>query len=353
MLRLTIARRIRTAVLTATLGTLLPISPGAVSATPWLIGVNTPPVGTIDSYTTSFQTALVVGAPGVLANDIDLDGDPLVARLVAGPSHGTLSLAVNGSLQYQPDGGYSGLDAFSYRPYDGTAEPLVSTTVAIVIGPAPLSTPTPAPTPTAAPTPTPTPTPKPTPAPTASPTPAPTSTPAPSPTSAATPTSTPLQSLRPEPLWTPPPSSPPDALLTTPPGTPAPDSTATPSSPDPTSSPTSSQGAMAQLPIARDPPSPDGPATGAAPLFQDPDLAAVSFTTGNLALGIEWVVPTFLITVPGFLLIAIGLAQAVGGFIWMPLVRRHLDGDGRRSPRERMDATPQDFRPLGSGGGRD
>lgn len=333
------------AVLTATLGTLLLISPGAVSATPWLIGVNTPPVGTIDSYTTSFQTALVVGAPGVLANDIDLDGDPLIARLVAGPSHGTLSLAANGSFQYQPDGGYSGLDAFSYRPYDGTAEPLVSTTVAIVIEPALLSTPTPAPTASAAPTPTPTPTPKPTTAPTASPTPAPTSTPNPTPGSTpkpspTTPTETPLQSLRPEPLWSPPASSPADAPSTTPPGTPAPHSSATLPSADPTSSPTSSQGATAQLPSAADPPPPDGSAGAAPPLFQDPDIAAVSFTTGNLAMGIEWVVPTFLITVPGFLLVVIGLAQTVGGFTWMPLVRRHLGGDGRRSTKGRMDGTP-------------
>ncbi len=44
----------------------------------------------------------------------------------------------------------------------------------------------------------------------------------------------------------------------------------------------------------------------------------------------EWAVPTFLLTVPGFLVIGIGLAQVFGGFVWLPLARRLLSGDGRR-----------------------
>jgi hypothetical protein len=73
------------------------------------------------------------------------------------------------------------------------------------------------------------------------------------------------------------------------------------------------------------------------PLFQEPDLAPVSFTTAGLGLGIEWVVPTFLITVPGFLVIGIGLAQVFGGFAWLPLVRRLLRGDGRRATKSGSD----------------
>src|SRR5207247_6908731 len=50
-----------------------------------------------DSYTTPEDTTLTVAAPGVLANDTDVDGDPLTAILVTGPAHGTLSLNNDGS----------------------------------------------------------------------------------------------------------------------------------------------------------------------------------------------------------------------------------------------------------------
>src|SRR5205814_4478457 len=43
-----------------------------------------------DAYTTPEDTRLTVSAPGVLANDTDVDGDPLTAILVNGPAHGTL-----------------------------------------------------------------------------------------------------------------------------------------------------------------------------------------------------------------------------------------------------------------------
>ena len=61
----------------------------------------------------------------------------------------------------------------------------------------------------------------------------------------------------------------------------------------------------------------------------DGSLTLTSF--GDLGVGIEWVVPSVLITVPGFLLIVIGLAQLFGGFVWLPLARRWLRGDGRRA----------------------
>jgi len=50
---------------------------------------------------------------------------------------------------------------------------------------------------------------------------------------------------------------------------------------------------------------------------------------GTVGLGVEWVVPTVLLTVPGFLLLVIGLAQLFGGLVWLPFVRRWLRGDGR------------------------
>jgi hypothetical protein len=59
-----------------------------------------------------------VPAPGVLANDIDADGDALAAVLVSGPAHRTLTLAADGSFAYVPDGDPGPVgqgDTFTYR----------------------------------------------------------------------------------------------------------------------------------------------------------------------------------------------------------------------------------------------
>jgi hypothetical protein len=53
-------------------------------------------------------------------------------------------------------------------------------------------------------------------------------------------------------------------------------------------------------------------------------------SVGDLGIGLEWIVPSFVVTLPGLLLIVAGLAQAFGGFVWLPLARRWLRGDGRR-----------------------
>jgi VCBS repeat-containing protein len=84
-------------------------------------GTNHTPVATNDSYSTNANTALTRSAPGVLSNDTDADGDSLTASQVSGPSHGTLSLASNGSFTYTPTTSYTGTDSFTYRAYDGQA----------------------------------------------------------------------------------------------------------------------------------------------------------------------------------------------------------------------------------------
>src|SRR5262249_42923098 len=65
--------------------------------------VNDPPVANNDAYTTAEDTPLTVAAPGVLANDTDVDGNPLTAILVNGPSNGTLTLNPDGSFTYPPN----------------------------------------------------------------------------------------------------------------------------------------------------------------------------------------------------------------------------------------------------------
>src|SRR5207247_7951216 len=83
----------------------------AVTVTP----VNDAPVAGNDSYSAVEDTALAVAAPGVLANDTDVDGDALTTVLVTGPAHGTLTLNANGSFTYTPAANYNGSDSFSYR----------------------------------------------------------------------------------------------------------------------------------------------------------------------------------------------------------------------------------------------
>lgn len=83
--------------------------------------VNTAPEAAGDAYTTTADTPLVVAAPGVLRNDSDPEGDPLLAILETEPVSGTLSLGSNGSLIYLPPAGFVGLVSFTYRANDGRA----------------------------------------------------------------------------------------------------------------------------------------------------------------------------------------------------------------------------------------
>ncbi|MGD1919333.1 MAG: DUF4347 domain-containing protein [Pleurocapsa sp.] len=80
---------------------------------------NTSPVADNDSYTTPFDTELVVNAAaGVLEGDTDAEGDNLTATLVSQPSNGTLTFNDDGSLSYTPNAGFSGTDSFTYTAND-------------------------------------------------------------------------------------------------------------------------------------------------------------------------------------------------------------------------------------------
>ena len=83
--------------------------------------VNDAPVAVDDAYSTNEDTALSVPAVGLLANDSDVDGDPILANLVSGPAHGTLTLFSDGSFVYTPAANFNGTDTFTYRANDGSA----------------------------------------------------------------------------------------------------------------------------------------------------------------------------------------------------------------------------------------
>src|SRR5216117_3293860 len=101
---------------------------GIATATITVTPVNDAPVAANDdNYTTPEDTQLTVSAPGVLANDSDVDGDPLSTILVTGPSHGTLTLNSDGSFTYMPALNFNGIDSFTYKATDGQAQSGIAT----------------------------------------------------------------------------------------------------------------------------------------------------------------------------------------------------------------------------------
>jgi Tol biopolymer transport system component len=95
--------------------------------------VNDPPVGVSDVYSLNEDQTLEVRVQeGVLANDTDVERDPLSAEPGVSPVHGTLTLYPDGSLRYVPDAGFNGEDQFTYRADDGQLQS-AETTVHLTI----------------------------------------------------------------------------------------------------------------------------------------------------------------------------------------------------------------------------
>ena len=89
---------------------------------------NTAPLAEDDAATTTTGTPVAVD---VLANDSDPDDDPLTIASVGEPINGTAQV-VDGGIQYTPDTGFIGTDAFPYTITDGrggTAEAVVTVEV--------------------------------------------------------------------------------------------------------------------------------------------------------------------------------------------------------------------------------
>jgi VCBS repeat-containing protein len=83
--------------------------------------VNDPPVAVNDEYTLVEDTQLVVSAPGVLANDTDVENSLLTVSEFHQPAHGTVTVNADGSFTYTPAPDYFGPDSFTYKVSDGLA----------------------------------------------------------------------------------------------------------------------------------------------------------------------------------------------------------------------------------------
>ncbi|HBO43650.1 MAG TPA: hypothetical protein DD670_06915, partial [Planctomycetaceae bacterium] len=108
-----------------------------------VISVNDPPVAVDDYYETPQDTVLQMAAfAGVLKNDDDPDNldhttvndQTLTASILTGVSHGLLTLYSPGWFKYTPTPGFSGMDCFTYRAYDGIAYSDSATVLINVIG---------------------------------------------------------------------------------------------------------------------------------------------------------------------------------------------------------------------------
>ncbi len=246
------------------------------------------PAAADDTATVAAGGVIVKPAPGLLANDVDPDGDSLVALLGTGAAHGTAIVQADGSWSYAPDPGYSGSDSFTYVAFDGLMSSAPATVHLTITAPAPTSTARPEP--TAQPTATPVVAPLPSDAP---------ASPSPSVTPAASASSSP--STSPTPSGPPSPSAPP-------------------------------------IPVESPPDDPSGEVA-----FSIPDPVAGAGGSDDLGLAaaalggfgsILWAVPSLILSVPGLLLVLAIFGQAAGGLAWLPIVRRKLGAFGLRAARQ-------------------
>ncbi len=105
------------------------MTPVSITVTP----VNDAPITTSDTFTMSEDTILQVDTVhGVITNDIDIEKDPITARLVKPSSSGSLTLNSNGSFIYTPAQSFFGIDTFTYQAFDGI-DLSTPTTVTITI----------------------------------------------------------------------------------------------------------------------------------------------------------------------------------------------------------------------------
>lgn len=80
---------------------------------------NSAPISLSDQYTFPNRESEVSAEDGLLANDLDPDGDSVSIELLSQPANGTLQLSQDGSFTYTPNPGFLGRDQFTYRISDG------------------------------------------------------------------------------------------------------------------------------------------------------------------------------------------------------------------------------------------
>jgi hypothetical protein len=114
-------------------------SPILFHATAMPSGFNQSPVVGDDEYNTiegANHTLSINAAGGVLQNDRDPEGGPLIASDASDPPNGKVSLKSDGSFSYTPVANFFGDDQFTYRAKDETGS---SSTATVTIHVAPVN----------------------------------------------------------------------------------------------------------------------------------------------------------------------------------------------------------------------
>ena len=89
----------------------------AATVTVTVSAVNDGPVGVDDTASTSEDTT--VSNINVLGNDTDIDGDTLSVSGTPTAPNGTVTVNVDGTLNYTPDANFNGTDTITYTVSDG------------------------------------------------------------------------------------------------------------------------------------------------------------------------------------------------------------------------------------------
>ncbi len=91
---------------------------------------NDPPVALTDTASTNEDTPITIS---VLANDSDIDGDPLSVISASAPN-GTVAINPDGTIKYTPNANFNGTDTITYTISDGKGG-FATTTVTVVVAP--------------------------------------------------------------------------------------------------------------------------------------------------------------------------------------------------------------------------
>jgi len=109
----------------ATIGVVLTNSGDGLTSTlqTFTITLLAPPTARVETYVLNYSGASTAGSSDSVLND---DSDPnaggtLSAAVVSSPSYGSLGLNPNGTFTYTPNGGFRGIDRFSYQAVDSPA----------------------------------------------------------------------------------------------------------------------------------------------------------------------------------------------------------------------------------------
>lgn len=114
------------------------VSDGESSSSPATVSLTVTPVNDAPLAGNDFQIAaedlpISIPTPGVLSNDSDVEGASLSAVTPSQPSHGDVLLDADGSYDYLPAPGYWGMDSFTYRASDGSAQSSPATVTILVL----------------------------------------------------------------------------------------------------------------------------------------------------------------------------------------------------------------------------